>query len=184
MKTCTKCSQSNIPDSQNYCPNCGSRDIIVATPALASPSDVSSSIAPASATRTRRLQAFGIDLVGIFIVSAISSVPFLGVLPALIVTLYQLLRDYSGASIGKRVLGLTVVSKGGGRASPMQCIIRNVVFVVPSLALFLTAFGIPGLGFLIDGAVLLFIYVIEFASLLSTGSRIGDRLANTSVVPA
>jgi uncharacterized RDD family membrane protein YckC len=180
MKICTKCQHSQIRDTENYCPNCGSRDLVLA------PANSQGGIEHlASGVRVKRMGAFLIDLVIIIFLSTLSSMlPFLGVIPAIVVTLYQLLRDYSGASVGKRILRLKVVNRNGGPATSMQCILRNIIFVVPSIALFITALGIPGVGFLIDGTVLLIFYIIEVIFLLATGTRVGDRLAGTTVVNA
>ena len=118
--------------------------------------------------------AFAIDL-GIMMIVSIPAI-WIPLLPALIVTVYQLMRDYRGASLGKRVLGLRVANRGGGPATTAQCILRNIIFVVPTLALF-----IPGIGFFVDyggGGIL---YIVELILLLATGSRIGDRIAATIV---
>jgi len=73
-----------------------------------------------------------------------------------------LLRDAGGASPGKRLLGLRVVSVAGGRVGLWQSFVRNLPLAVPGWNL------------------------VEAAMVLRRGrpSRPGDRLAGTTVVEA
>ncbi len=70
-----------------------------------------------------------------------------------------LLRDARGASPGKHLLGLSVVRAGGGRAGPIESILRNLPLLV------------PGLNLLEAAAV----------ARRPDSRRLGDRLAGTTV---
>jgi uncharacterized RDD family membrane protein YckC len=175
MKICTKCHTSGIADSERYCPACGSREVVI---------DPLNTIGVSSATggltmsdRPRRISAFAIDLTLLIILSALTSL--LGPIAAILSFIYQLFRDFAGASIGKRALGLKVVSKTGAAATPFQWILRNILFVLPTIALV-----VPGLGFLAESGLELLIAGFELVLLLATGRRLGDRIAGTTVVRA
>jgi uncharacterized RDD family membrane protein YckC len=173
MKICSKCHAAGIGDQERYCPQCGSRDLVVDP--LNTIGATHEKGVPSMADRPRRFGAFLIDLALLLLLSGLTTL--LGPVAAVFAFLYQLFRDAGGASIGKRLLGMKVVSKTGRPATATQWILRNVVFVLPTIALV-----VPALGFLAESGLELLIAGIELVLLLVTGSRLGDRIAGTTVV--
>ncbi len=87
---------------------------------------------------------------------------------------YMLVRDVLGISLGKRLMRLRVISAGGGEATPLQLIVRNITIAAGLLLSQLPVMSllhIPGL-----------IVPLEMIILVATGRRLGDRIAGTSVV--
>jgi len=175
MKTCSKCGLAGVADAEAYCPQCGSRDLVIDSANSIRQAGSVSTIGRTLASRQRRIGAFAIDLVILVLVSGITTIS--GPVAAAIVFLYQLFRDYGAASIGKRVFGLKVVSLSGGPATAAQWILRNVIFVLPTVALF-----VPVLGFFVEGGGEFAVCALELILLLATGRRLGDRIAGTTVV--
>jgi len=197
MKTCSKCQHVGMKDSEVYCSQCGSREIVTWQPqgssavatmngpgvAVTSTGAATGTVTGAGgyvlASRGLRIGAFAIDMVIGFLISLLGAIPFINVLIAVILVLYWLFRDQSGASVGKRLLGLKVLSKSGHPATKSQLMIRNLPFVIVSLLEV-----IPGFGFLAENAVDLLLYLIELILVLATRNRLGDRIAGTMVVKA
>lgn len=108
----------------------------------------------------------------------LSLVPILGgLLASAIYISYWALRDISGASLGKRALKLEVIQVDGTppRAGPR--VVRNITFFLPALLLI-----IPYVGTILFVLVLSCLFSVEILVLLTSGRRIGDRLAGTMVV--
>src|SRR5262245_41653013 len=143
MKSCKQCGREQIRDVDIYCPNCGSKELQLWTPTdLAGRNLV-------MAKASRRIVAFLIDSVpALVIASVLNAFPPLNLFAAAACGGWFLLRDVKGASIGKRIMGLEVLSKSGQRASTGQLIGRNIPFALPCIALV-----IPAIGFLITDAV-------------------------------
>lgn len=179
MKTCTKCGKGGIREMEKYCPDCGSREVevqaVVGTVKAGGGAEGGECVV--EAPKGKRVLAFSIDFVGLFILMLLTNFPGFGMIAALIALLYQLMRDYRGASLGKVICQLIVVSSNGNKASVRQCLMRNIIFIAPFFALF-----IPGLGFLAGGPFVLLLYFVELLLLLTTGRRIGDRMAGTTVI--
>jgi uncharacterized RDD family membrane protein YckC len=148
-----------------FCPTCGNR-LEVTGPVDVPPAQ------PLS--RGRRVAAFLIDLVVAIILEAIASV--LGTLSAILLALFWLLRDINGASPGKIVLGLVVQNRAGGPSTASQRILRNLPFAISALPLV-----VPVLGTAVAYPTQLILLVVETILVLSTGERIGDKLAGTKV---
>ena len=93
--------------------------------------------------------------------------------------LYLLICDglWEGQSVGKKLMGLRVVTAGGGICGIRESILRNLIFGTG-----LVLWKIPYLGWLLLAAVA----ALEFIVLLGSddGTRLGDELAKTRVVPA
>lgn len=171
-------------DSDVYCTVCGSRDIVLWQPVTTTaPSTgappVQTYAGAVLATRWQRIGAFALDLLIAILISLLGAIPVVNFFITFILILYWLFRDSSGASIGKRLLGIKVLSKSGQPASKSQLMLRNLPFVAPSLLEL-----IPTLGFLAESGVGLIICLIELILLLATRNRIGDRIAGTMVVKA
>lgn len=133
-----------------------------------------------------RLGSWIIDVVGLIVclipVIVVGLIPFVGWLIALlgipaVAVAYHLLRDIQGASLGKHLLGMRVVSKTGGEATNGQRVLRNILFAVPVACMIL-----PIIGHIIGAFLGFAITVTEAIMLLSTGERLGDKLANTVVI--
>lgn len=126
-----------------------------------------------------RIGACVIDCLPLFAISLLFGwIPILGImLMGGVAAAYWLFRDYWGASIGKRVLNLAVVSKDGSPAQARQRILRNVPLAIPSALLV-----IPLLGWILAGPVGLGISIFEIVMLATKGERYGDTMANTMVV--
>lgn len=184
MKNCSKCGNVGIRDNDTYCPKCGSRELVTwqpAVPPTGAPGGLSGGTAAVAggvpASPWQRILAFLIDFALVTLLSLLDEVPILNFLIAILVFLYWVLRDVSGASIGKRILGLKVMSKSGQEATKFQCIVRNLAFALPAVALV-----IPYLGLLLDGGLDLIIMGVELIVLLATKNRLGDKIAGTMVI--
>jgi uncharacterized RDD family membrane protein YckC len=106
-------------------------------------------------------------------------IPLLGpfLLSPLFLLAYWLLRDFNGASLGKMAMGTAVISKNGQAATQGSRILRNVPLAIPNMLML-----IPILGWIAAVPVAFIVIVAEIIALLSTGERLGDKLANTMVV--
>ena len=87
---------------------------------------------------------------------------------------------HSGQSLGKRVMGFSVISlEDGGPCTLKQSIIRNLPFLIPWGLLIIPFWG-WFLAFLLSVPLLaLEIYLI---SKINSGHRLGDVMADTSVI--
>lgn len=98
--------------------------------------------------------------------------------------LYLILADsiQTGQSVGKKILGLKVISlKDGSPCAFNQSFIRNLPFLIPLLI------GIvPLWGWLLGVVVFLILVALEFYLMvrLDSGHRLGDVMADTTVVLA
>lgn len=132
------------------------------------------------ADKVARWFAWGIDLLIVVGISLFALIPLLGgIMVAIMGTSYLLLRDFQGASLGKRAMGLRVVGKEGQPASSNALILRNLFFALPYLFHF-----IPFLGIFLTLLFWVPVCVIEGFCALLKGERIGDMLAGTRVVKA
>jgi uncharacterized RDD family membrane protein YckC len=115
-----------------------------------------------------------------FIVIAIAAktIPQVGYIAGLS---YLLISDglFDGRSLGKKVIGLKVISASAGRAGTFRdSILRNIPFAVALLLL-----EIPLIGWLLSVAAVA-IFVLEFLLMLGNkeGHRLGDDIAGTKVI--
>jgi uncharacterized RDD family membrane protein YckC len=93
---------------------------------------------------------------------------------------YMLIGDgfFKGKSVGKRLVGITVVSKASGMpASMRESILRNMI-----LSLAILFIKIPFIGWIIAAAVFAFEFIFLIGS--KEGMRLGDEIAKTAVVEA
>lgn len=130
-----------------------------------------------------RILAYFVDVVAWMVLIVILSViPIFGVffaifLAPLLTGAYILLRDSQGASLGKTLFGMKVIGKDGREATQGARILRNLPIAIPSLIMI-----IPILGHIVGGFLAFVIVITELVSLLASGERIGDKLANTTVI--
>lgn len=140
----------------------------------------SAAIARTKATLLERFLGAFIDglillpiYVGLGLMSFMVPVLVTGAISAVIGAAWWLLRDAKGISIGKKVMGLEVISKSGAAATEDQLMKRNYTLGGGA------ALGIiPVAGAMIGGAVNL----IEGILLIAKGERYGDEMAGTMVV--
>lgn len=87
--------------------------------------------------------------------------------------------DFKNRSIGKKIMGLEVVSMEGKDVNWEISIRRNLPLAVASICSI-----VPVIGWLIGMVVGVIIGIIEIVLVLTdnNGRRLGDRLANTQVV--
>ena len=121
-----------------------------------------------------RFGGFLIDFVIVWPLNLISVIPIIG---PLIVIFYWLLRDINGRSLGKAIVGTTIIGKHGRPATAMQRIVRNLPFAIFTLLLF-----IPIVGELAAFLLQALAFTAEVIAVLITGERIGDKIAGTTVV--
>jgi len=125
-----------------------------------------------------RAAGYLIDLLPALLAGLFGLIPIVGaVLVGLLLTPYWLLRDITGASLGKLLLGLKVIGKDGSPASKGALVLRNLPIAIgPALMI------IPLLGYVLAPIVSMIIMLVEVIFLLTQGERVGDRLAKTVVV--
>lgn len=128
----------------------------------------------APASSLRRGIAKGIDLaIGAIIAFLVAVWPF-AVFSALLL-LWDLL---PGGSLGKRLVGLSLVSQDGTPAAFHRRLLRNVILALPGP---LGLFSVVGWG---AATVAVFGLEAALAFLHPEGFRLGDRLCKTKVIEA
>lgn len=155
MEFCAKCGKE-LPPGATFCPNCGTPTPLAgsAAPAPSAPVSGFDSLTKDRQAQDywlRRLFAFFIDAVIVFlilgVIAAAVAIPLLifgsmtggfapmalifggvfSLLSGLIFVLYfAVAESATGASIGKRVLGLRVVSRSGASPNFAEAFIRNL----------------------------------------------------------
>jgi len=124
-----------------------------------------------------RLMAKAIDLFIVLILSV-----FFHTLGLFLSAFYIGISDclQNGQSVGKRFMGFQVISlEDGGPCSLKQSFIRNIPILVPLLLGIFPIFGV-----ILGVVVGLFLLVLElfFIFKLDSGHRLGDVMADTSVM--
>lgn len=133
----------------------------------------------AFASKGERAGTYLIDLIPAVIVGFIFGwIPIVGpMIAGFILACYWLLRDITGGSIGKLLLGLRVVGKNGEEAKFSQRILRNVTIAAgPALLI------IPLVGPFVALPITAILILVEIVLVLSQGERLGDRIAGTAVI--
>ena len=138
---------------------------------------VNSTIQEQIASSGIRVAGYLIDAIPACVLGLFSLIPLVGpIIAGLLLLPYWLLRDITGKSLGKMLLGLAVVKKDGSPAPFSARILRNLPLAVgPGLLI------IPLLGYVLAPVVALLLVCTEIVMLLTQGSRFGDRLAGTTV---
>ena len=131
-----------------------------------------------SAPRLHRALGYLLDALLTVILAPLILVPLIGnVLIGILLVLYWLFRDVTGASLGKYVFNCEVVSlRESARHTRMHRILRNVPLAIGPLA-----FAVPFVGYMLGLIVAPVILSIEAIMVLATGRRVGDLLAGTTV---
>jgi uncharacterized RDD family membrane protein YckC len=151
-----KCRRILVNPHETFCPECGTR---LPQAVIPRPDSLSETAPPPLelevAGRGSRAGGFLIDVLIAGILTPLVLAPVIGqYLVGLLWGLYFLFRDINGASLGKMILGLKVVSKDGRPATIRQKLLRNLLLVLPDLAEFLPFLGIflgPGMFLVIVG---------------------------------
>jgi uncharacterized RDD family membrane protein YckC len=164
-----------------FCGNCGSLQpgfpIALGGTELARAGTVAVGFPPQVDDRGRRVIAFLIDVLPLLVLAIIHLLPIIGwMLYGFFHACYWLLRDYTGASLGKQALGAYVTSEDGTPASTKQRILRNVTLAIPGVVGM-----IPLIGVVFEAVLAFLIFGGEALLLLATGRRLGDRIAGTTV---
>lgn len=137
-----------------------------------------SPVSQVTADKWIRVAGYVIDGLPLVLVIFFAWIPILGlILAGLCLVPYWLLRDVTGASLGKLLLGLKVVARDGQPATVAARILRNLPLALGPMCML-----IPFLGYVLAGPVAGTVTLVEGIMLLSQGERLGDRLAKTTVV--
>ena len=159
---CTACGN---PFEGSYCPACGS--------------DAHAGVPSQSAGVELRAGAYLIDLAPAMVISfCLGWLPAGGTTAAGVFLLaWWLLRDITGASLGKHLLKLRVVRQDGSESGPRERVLRNITLIGgPVFMLIPVSAGVMG------SATGLILIVIEMAALVMLKRRLGDVLAGTAVI--
>lgn len=136
-------------------------------------------------SKAEYLERFLAKFIDFLVMGALFMIPgFVGPLAGLT---YLLISDGlgGGQSLGKRIIGLKVISlTTGAPADFRKSITRNSPFAVLVIFFYLVGW-IPYLGKLLEVAATLAVFGIEIALIYTDdmGARFGDRIARTLVVP-
>lgn len=164
---CPACS-SILPSEAAFCSECGT----------ATSQSAAHNSSRARADKGVRAAGYLIDVLPAVLLGLFGLIPLAGpIIAGLLLTPYWLLRDVVGASIGKLMLGERIESLDGSPAGVGARILRNLPLAVGPAFLILPIIGYF-LGPLVSGVVVL----VETILLLSSGERLGDRIAKTVVV--
>ena len=131
-----------------------------------------------AAPRGVRFVGFLIDFIpAILLVVFLSFIPIIGpILGGLLLAPYWLLRDVFGRSLGKTLAGERIVGRDGNPAPASARVLRNLPFVIGPAIMVLPVIGYVGI------VINMVLVLGESIFLLSQGSRMGDKLAGTTVV--
>jgi len=137
------------------------------------------SLIPADNLGGLRAAGYLLDLIpGGVLALLVGWIPVLGlILAGLLLTPYWLLRDVTGRSPGKLLLGLQVANIEGGPAPVGARILRNLPIAAGPMMMI-----IPVLGYVLAPIVSVPLMLTEMILTLSSGQRLGDRIAHTIVV--
>jgi uncharacterized RDD family membrane protein YckC len=133
-----------------------------------------------SAIRTARLARLLAKAIDLFIVILISI--FFGPIGILLGLIYIAIADslQNGQSVGKRVIGFAVVSmEDGNPCNIKQSFIRNLPIIIP---LFFAIIPIWGWFFAAIIGIPLILLEVYLLYTLDSGHRLGDVMADTTVV--
>lgn len=180
MAACVSCGGALALD-EAFCGKCGTRSSTPAEPAInreMAPQPIQGSSKAIPADKWIRVVGYFIDVMPTLLLALVAWIPIIGIIiMGVCLVPYWLLRDVTGGSLGKLILGLKVVARDGSPAPVGARILRNVPLILgPACAV------IPVLGYILAAPVAGIVILIEGIMLLSQGERVGDRLAKTVVV--
>ena len=129
--------------------------------------------------RLARILAKTIDLF-IVLIFVVALYPFGIFIGAAYLALSDALQG--GQSVGKRFIGFSVISLEDGEAcSAKQSLIRNLPFAIPLFFLMIPLWGWVFTAILGGGLMILEVYLLFK---LDSGNRLGDVMADTTVIAA
>lgn len=132
----------------------------------------------AYADKGLRAAGYLIDVLPAIVFGLFGMIPWIGsIIAGLLLTPYWLLRDVTGASLGKLILRTSVVRKDGQPSAVGARILRNLPLAIGPAFLI-----IPLLGYVLGPAIAFIAFLIETILVLSNGERLGDRIAGTTVI--
>lgn len=129
------------------------------------------------ATSGIRAAGYLLDAIPACLLGLFALIPFVGpIIAGLFLFPYWLFRDVTGRSVGKTLLGLTVVGKDGSKAPVGARVLRNLPIAIgPGMLI------IPVIGYILAPLFSIPLMLTEIILLLTQGNRLGDRLAGTTV---
>jgi uncharacterized RDD family membrane protein YckC len=131
-----------------------------------------------TADTASRVLGYLIDVLPTVLIGLLALIPIVGaILAGLVLCVYWVSRDIGGSSLGKLVMRTRVALKDGHEAPIAARILRNVPIGLPGCAM-----SVPVAGYVLGPGCGGLVFLIEAIALLATGERIGDKLANTTVV--
>lgn len=166
--------------SMSYCANCGQVAEAEHVCAGHSPARSRGPVMPAvPAGPGVRAGGYLVDLIPLLLAGLMLGwIPIAGpMLYALFAIPYWLLKDVTGSSLGKKLVGTRVVSLSGGEATTGARVARNLPLAVPAFFLLIPLIG-PPVAMTLGGVTTL----VEVVALLSRQRRTGDMLAGTIVI--
>jgi len=124
-----------------------------------------------------RAAGYLIDVLPGIVIGLFGFIPIIGpMIAGFLLAPYWLLRDVTGASLGKLVLKTKVVRKDLQPASVGARVLRNLPLAIGPAFLI-----IPLLGYFLGPSITGVIVLIETIFVLTQGERVGDRIAGTTV---
>jgi uncharacterized RDD family membrane protein YckC len=160
------CAGCGIAFEGEYCPDCG-------TPAGLAVKAKGDSSLIALRCGGYLIDGFAGAVVSFGLIWLPAGGPFLS---GVVLAAWWLLRDLTGASPGKLLLGLRVVRQDNSPSDLRQRMLRNITLVPGPL---LSLIGIAGFG---GPAISVCLILVEVGFLWVRHERLGDRLAGTMVV--
>ena len=126
-----------------------------------------------------RIAAYLIDVIPAVVVGAAAGwIPIAGrAIAGFLLLAYWLLRDVTGSSLGKAVIGLQVVEDDGSPSAAMARILRNVPIAIGPATML-----VPSAGYATALPIAGILILAEAVFLLAMKERLGDMLAGTRVV--
>jgi uncharacterized RDD family membrane protein YckC len=159
----------------NFLKECGGKPVN-GQAAAATARDFEARVIPAD--KWLRVAGYLIDVIPAVVLGLVGIIPFIGIIIAgFFLTLYWLLRDITGASLGKLLLGMRVAFPDGQPSTAGARVMRNLPLIAAPVVMM-----IPILGYFLAIPTSVIVTLIEGVLLLSQGSRLGDRIAGTVVV--
>ena len=132
---------------------------------------------PLAANTSQRIVAGFVDVAPLFAVTVaihvfVPATDGTATATRIIAGLCLLLKDVTGASLGKWLVGVRASDRSGVSASPLRRVARNATLAAAPILM-----GVPVIGRL--SAVLA---IVEMILVLLQRERLGDRLAGTTVI--
>lgn len=179
---CSNCG-AETDLTARFCANCGALQpgfpevLPAAVQSITPLASAAVGFPPQVDDKGRRVIAFLIDVLPVMVLALVHLLPVIGwIFYGFVHACYWLLRDYTGSSLGKMALGAYVTSEDGSPATTQQRLLRNVTLAIPGVIGM-----IPVIGIFFEAFFAFLFFGLEAVLLLTTGRRLGDRIAGTTV---